>query len=317
MTLPLALSPHAEIMFQAATLGIFLVVSTAIWTWVFVRWRDGRPIIPLARRRPVPWSGLDVLFIFLMAFFLPISLGRAVETWLGSSADQQAPGPGTDLAHPAERLLGSRDPAAIVVALAMAVVVAHAVRRVPLSRLAARLARGGLAAAATRASGAPPGDRVAAATTSGRALRGGAHPRWQRPAGADQIVKAFLGQMTGSLLTLAATVAFLHIGVRATAIDLGWNKEKLLADTRLGLVTLLAVIAPVLALQVALAQAVRAAHIDFGPIPFRFSSWRWHWAFFINERIGLLPRWFCTWPSTPPQLCFSSLGNKRMAGWSR
>ncbi len=124
MTLPLALSPHAEIMFQAATLGIFLVVSTAIWTWVFVRWRDGRPIIPLARRRPVPWSGLDVLFIFLMAFFLPISLGRAVETWLGSSADQQAPGPGTDLAHPAERLLGSRDPAAIVVALAMAVVVA-------------------------------------------------------------------------------------------------------------------------------------------------------------------------------------------------
>ena len=62
----------------------------------------------------------------------------------------------------------------------------------------------------------------------------------------------FLGQMAADLLALGLAIVVLRFAAGATAADLGWKPEKLRADAKLGLLALLAVIGPVLTLQVAL-----------------------------------------------------------------
>ncbi len=123
MTLPLATSP-GEVILQAAILAVLLAVSAGLWIWVCTRWQRGEPIIPLARRRPVPWQAQDVLFIFLMGLFLSITAAKAVKAWMGPEAEQRAADQKPELAHPAEQLLRSGNPAAIAVAVTMAIVVA-------------------------------------------------------------------------------------------------------------------------------------------------------------------------------------------------
>ena len=77
----------------------------------------------------------------------------------------------------------------------------------------------------------------------------------------------FLAQMAADLLVLGLAIAVLRFAAGATAADLGWKPEKLRSDAKLGLLALLAVIGPVLALQVALMGLVKWTGIDYAPDP--------------------------------------------------
>ena len=90
MTPLLATSP-GEGMLQAAILAVLLAVSAGIWTWIYTRWQQGEPIMPLARRRPVPWQAQDVLFVFLIALLLLHAAVRAVQAWMGPDAGSRRP----------------------------------------------------------------------------------------------------------------------------------------------------------------------------------------------------------------------------------
>jgi len=54
-------------------LGLLFVFSLGTWVWILFNWLRGKPVLVWQRRRPVPWSGLDVLVIFFL-FHWPLIL---------------------------------------------------------------------------------------------------------------------------------------------------------------------------------------------------------------------------------------------------
>ena len=123
MTPLLATSP-GEVMLSAAILMALLAASAAIWTRILAQRRRGEPIIPLVRRRPVPWHGQDVLFLLLLAVLLPITAVGVVRAWMGPDAAQQAADATPELAHPAEQLLRTGTAYEKIVAVVIAVLIA-------------------------------------------------------------------------------------------------------------------------------------------------------------------------------------------------
>ena len=73
------------------------------------------------------------------------------------------------------------------------------------------------------------------------------------------------GRSAGARLAIGV----LRFAAGATAADLGWKPEKLRSDAKLGLLALLAVVGPLLALQIALVMLVKATGINYAldPIP--------------------------------------------------
>jgi len=248
--------------------SVFLAVAAAIWTWICVRRRQGRPIIPLARRRPVPWQAQDVLFIFLMYYLFPILAIGAVQTWTGIDAAEQVADQKPELSHPAEQLLRTSDPGAIAVSVVLAVLVAPLIEEF-IFRV---LLQGWLEAVWTRRRTARPELRSAPfswlpivlpaalfALLHGRSGRVPLTPEFQ--------TLLFLVQMEAYVVTLYLAIKVLRFAAGATAADLGWKPEKLRTDAKLGLVALLAVIGPVLALQGVLTVVVKRSGIDCAPDP--------------------------------------------------
>jgi membrane protease YdiL (CAAX protease family) len=223
----------------------------------------------------VPWQGQDVLFIFLISFLLPIMAGWAVRAWIGDRAAQQAAAQKTesDLAHPAEQMLRSRDPAAIAVAAVMAVIVAPLVEEF-LYRV---LLQGWLEAVWSRKRRMQPEWRAAPLSWIPIvlpavifALR---HVRTSSaPLAPHVLLGLFLGQMAADVLMLGLAIVLLRFALGATAADLGWKAEKLRSDAKLGLLALLAVVGPVLTLQLGMLQLTNWTGIDYSldPIPLFF-----------------------------------------------
>ena len=154
----------------------------------------GKPIIPLARRRPVPWQAQDVLFLFLIGFGFPIGATLAVQMWIGpdtarhaadqesKDAAQQAADQKSTLAHPAEQLLRSGNPGAIAIAVTMAVIVAPLIEEF-LFRVLLQGWLEALESAAAKASGVAGGpDFVDPDRAAGRTLRSLAPPLRQTAA---------------------------------------------------------------------------------------------------------------------------------------
>ena len=267
MTLPLATSP-SEATRHAAILLFFLAIGAVLWAWVVVRRRRGKPIIPLARRRPVPWMGGDVLFVFLMSYLLSLMMATLMGAWLGPAAAGHAANHESDLAHPAEKLLGSGNPLAIAIAVTMAVFVVPLIEEV-LFRV---LLQGWLEAIWSRRRRIHPAFRAApfawmpiampAALFALMHFRVGRTPLpWQ------YIAWMSVAQMAGDLLAICLAIAVLHFAARATLADLGWKADKLAADARLGLLALLAVIGPVLAIQNILVALISVERIPIAPDP--------------------------------------------------
>ncbi len=111
-----------------------VAASAGVWHWLFKRWRAGEPVIPLVRRKPVPWLGRDVLYLLLLAVLLPGLAASAVKTFAGEGAPQEdaVTKPSErennvkkhETANPAVDLLGSGDWRMIALATFTAVVVA-------------------------------------------------------------------------------------------------------------------------------------------------------------------------------------------------
>jgi membrane protease YdiL (CAAX protease family) len=277
-----ATTPH-ENMVQAAMLAILLFGGLGLWGWIFVRWRRREPIIPLARRRPVPWQAVEVLFLFLVFYLLPVIAAQSIRHWIGPDAVPPAKDQETSLAHPAEQLLGSDSRGAIAVAVTVALVVAPLIEEF-FFRV---LLQGWLEAVWSRRRRKCPGLREAPAAwlpvVLPAMLFALMHLRGRQTALPPRfLVSLFLGQMAAQLLVLGVALALLRFALGATASDLGWKPGKLGSDARLGLLGLLAVLGPVLVLQVAVTNLVKAAGVDYAldPIPL----------FFLALALGVLYR---------------------------
>jgi membrane protease YdiL (CAAX protease family) len=269
MTPLLAQSPREE-MLQAAVLAAFLAVSAAIWTWIYARWQRREPIVPLARRRPVPWQALDLLFIFLLGLLLPWMALGAVATWMGPEAAQRAADQKPELDHPAEQLLRRGTPSEKAIAVVMAVIVA------PLAEefFFRVLLQGWLEALWSRWRRKYPELRLAPASWPPIVLPALLFALMHLRSGKEPVAKeyltvVFLVQMAADLLVLRLAIGLLRSAVGATAADLGWKPEKLRSDAKLGLLALAAVIGPLLTIQAALVALVKSTGINYAldPIP--------------------------------------------------
>ncbi|MGA2258497.1 MAG: CPBP family intramembrane glutamic endopeptidase [Thermoguttaceae bacterium] len=267
MTPLLATSLREEIG-QAAILALFLAVSAAIWAWIYARWQQGKPIIPLARRRPVPWQAQDVLFIFVIGLLLPIMATGAVRAWMGPEVAQQAADQKPELAHPAEQLLRTGTPGEKAIAVAMAVIVAPLVEEF-FFRV---LLQGWLEAIWSRRRRKRPELRSASVSWLPIVLPAALFALMHLRSGKEPLSKEclsvlFLAQIAADLITLGLVIALLRFAAGATAADLGWKPEKVRSDAKLGLLALLAAIGPVLTLQFVLMGLVNWARIDYAPDP--------------------------------------------------
>jgi len=254
--------------------GLLIAASIAVWGWAAVRLGRGPPVLPYEPRRRVPWRAADVLLVFLL-FELPAVIALALGILLGSdfaepptarTAEQ------VDVEHPIVDLLGA-DPSLTtwllcgLVAVVIAPVVEEFMYRLVLQgwlEAGERRARRRLALLRPLARGVGPVLFVSLLF----ALR---HFRRDEPSmEADQIKQVLVFQAVWSLLAFGFALGLLRIRSGATAADLGFVREKLLGDVRLGLLVFSAVTAPVLVLQYALTRIELSQHFAADPIPLFF-----------------------------------------------
>ncbi len=270
---------RVEILMAAA--GVAAMAACAgVWHWAFNRWRSGRPVIPLARRRPVPWQGGDVLFILLAALVLPLLAASAATRFAGANAAhedgetkplERPDDKKRETVNPAIDLLGSGDWRMIALATVAAVVVAPLVEEF-LFRV---LLQGWLEAVWSRRRRSRPELRSPPKSymplVLPAALFALMHFRVGRAVPTPQdlpvLFAVVVARLAAELAMLGLAFCLLRFGHGATAADLGWQPRKVPADAKLALVALLAITPPVLLLQVVLTQAVKYTGLDFAPDP--------------------------------------------------
>jgi membrane protease YdiL (CAAX protease family) len=255
-------------MLKITTIAVFAVVSLGIWLHVYMRRLWGLPVVPFARRRPAPWLGQDVLFIFLLAYFILIIASSLAGRLAGGEPVRESVEQKVQSEHPAERLLREGDWRAIAVAVFVAVIVAPIFEefmfRVLLQGwLEARWSRRRRRHPALRR---PPWSWLPVVLPA--AIFAVIHVRLGRAPQSPQFLTAmFLGQIAASLATFGVAIVVLRLGAGATAADLGWQPRKLPGDAKLALVALLAAAPPLLLLQFDLHEALNWAGMTIAPDP--------------------------------------------------
>jgi membrane protease YdiL (CAAX protease family) len=265
-------------MMGLSIIAVLSVASIAIWCWIVNRLEAGVPLIPLARRRPVPWRGLDVFFIFVLAFLLPIfAIAAANKFFAAKPLEESAEKPAAEeveqakkleMGHPAEDLLGSHDWRMIAAAMIAAVVVAPILEEL-LFRV---VLQGWLESVWSHRRRLNPTLRdfpfswfpllMPAALFALIHFRSG-----REPPSLNLMLYAFIAQIAASLLTLAVVIVVLRFGAGATAADLGWQPKKLPYDCKTAVVALIAVAPPLLLLNGALKLAILRGNIPIAPDP--------------------------------------------------
>ncbi len=282
-------------MIRLSIIAALLAASAGVWYWIFMRRQAGLPLIPLARRRPVPWLGRDVLYVFFIWWCLPSLATLAVYKVVGINAAQrvaETPPPKDQKAeklqteHPTADLLRSGDWRMIAVATIAAVIVAPMIEEF-LFRV---VLQGWLEAVWSRRRRKRRELRNApfswypillpAAFFALIHFRFGREP--PTPESLNTLLMAHAVRIAASLLTLAVAIAVLRFGIGATAADLGWQPHKLAADGKSAMVALIAVMPPLLLLQLALNVAAELANIPIAPDPIPL--------FFLALAFGLLYR---------------------------
>jgi membrane protease YdiL (CAAX protease family) len=288
MTSLLAISPGGERL-AALILAVVLAASASLWGWIFTRWKQSKPIIPLARRRPVPWHGQDVLFIFLLAFFLPGAVMLAVRSWTAPEPANEAAERKPETTHPAEQLLRTGNIGMIAVAALMAVVVAPVIEEF-LFRV---LLQGWLEAVWSRRRRRRPRMRQPpiswAPIVLPALLFAVSHLRFSREQPSSEYwAISFLAQIGGDFMVILTAIALLRFGLRATAADLGWQPKHSGSDIKLGILALVAAIPPVLAIQVVLVGLFQSAKIGVAPdpLPLFFLALVLGWLYHRTHRIA-------------------------------
>jgi membrane protease YdiL (CAAX protease family) len=237
---------------------IFFAIGVCLiaWAGIIDRWRSGTPILPYQPRRRVPWQFWDILAvwffyvagvgiaIYIAQYFFPL---ETIEN-SGKVAVER-----TSAAHPIVQLLAVKNWAALILCSTAAVVVAPMYeefffrvllqgwlekvernwrRRLPMLRRLMPLA--------------------AMPIFISSIIFAGQHFRTKGPVvkvepfmlllACDSIVK---------ILSIVFGIVFIRWRVGASAVDMGWAPGKSLADVRLGLITFVAIAAPIYGSQMA------------------------------------------------------------------
>ncbi len=253
-----------------------LLASGWVWSTVAARWQSGLAVLPYTPRRPVPWRGGHVLAVMIVYILAPAAAVSIVRLLLGPEATRELPGAapaGTD--HPIARLAKEGSGWMLPVAFLAAVVVAPLVEEF-LFRL---LLQGWLEAAWLRCRRQAPalrrlGPRAVVPVTLVALLFAWMHYRTVGPQYRAQFLAAiFIGQAVAGLATVAFALGLLHWHAGANAADLGWHWKSLPGDARLGLLTFLALAAPIYLLQyflqIALTKSLQTPVVP-DPVPLFF-----------------------------------------------
>jgi membrane protease YdiL (CAAX protease family) len=250
--MPLFAKLPADVLIPAAAI-LLLTACVDAWVWIAARWRRGQPVLPYQPRRPVPWGGLDLIFI--VAFYLVFQAGvwGVAGLVLGPAALQPPDSYNVEEAgteHEVVRLMEQGGPWVILLCVVSVVVIAPLVEEF-LFRL---LFQGWLEAIERRWRRQMP--------TLRRLLPRGSLPvflstvvfaRMHFRVDGPPVNPRFLAfALVGGMLAELATVIF-AIGVLrwrgATAADFGWAPAKLRGDAATGLLAFCAAAAPIYTLQ--------------------------------------------------------------------
>jgi len=221
----------------------------AMWVWIAVRLIRHEPILPFAPRRPVPWGGRSVLLI-MSVFFAPLLLAP-----LFGHAGKRTGG----TQHPIVTLIHNEPSWPNLCLVAWAATVVAPIVEEFIFRL---VIQGWLEKA----------ERQSRRSAFARKLLKRLPPRWSGmlrgvfpvllvsllfaslhfPAAESEprvVVKSLVQDSIYKTLVLAVGVAVLRVGAHATAIDFGVVRREFWRDARLGVLTFLAIAAPIFVLQ--------------------------------------------------------------------
>lgn len=252
------------------------LASLAIWTVVAIRIRRGLPVLPYQPRRRVPWQWFDLLIVVFANAVLGIAalwlacvvsghdFQEAIATERAEPVQAEpVGGDEVDRAeellreHPLVVLLQSRPHLGMFLFCALVAVIAAPLFEEFLFRL---LLQGWLEAVENRLRrrflwlrkslpGAMPVLMVAL-------LFAGQHSREPSPEpDVDLLITKMGAFAAAALLTLAFGVWLVRVRAGATVADLGIVPEKFWADVRLGVLTFVAIAAPIYTLQDLLARS--------------------------------------------------------------
>ncbi len=270
----------AQFELSETLLAVCLLVfsaSVALWVWIVRRAIHGKPIMPYAWRRPVPWQAVDLLVVAAFYYLIPSAIfdldRRLFPVPLTPAADK-VDEVAASTEHPVLVLLRQdRTPSTLVVCLVAVVLVAPIAEEILFRLLLQgalegaerrwrRLARG----AGLLLRGPMPliGSSLAFALLHAR----GAAP----PPDARLVFHILVCGMLGNTVTVVLALALVRVRAGASAVDLGWQRDKLADDLKLGLGTALSVVPWLYVVQVSM-TALLPKSISADPItliPFAF-----------------------------------------------
>jgi membrane protease YdiL (CAAX protease family) len=239
-------------LFDPLMLMVFACI--AVWAAAYQRWRRRLPVLPYEPHRRVPWNGFDVLLLCTMFYVLSPALILGIsEQWFGVSTAPVQEATPLDADHPLMRvLLEGHNFWALLLGVVSAIVIAPITEEF-VFRL---LLQGWLESLERRMRRRIPALRRImlgiVPVMSVAMLFAAMHIRTPEPRAATSAIVVLLGvQAVVSLLMVAASVCWLKFVAGATLADFGIVPKKLAADIRLGLLTLVAVAAPVYTVMIA------------------------------------------------------------------
>jgi membrane protease YdiL (CAAX protease family) len=228
---------------------LFLGVGACLVVWAVIleAWFTGRPVLAYQPRRRVPWRFWDILavvFFYVGTSILVFSLLEQLFPLQSKPPDAKEP---ETFAHPIVQLLAVKDWAAIVLCSVIAVVVAPVVEemffRVLLQGWLEKVDRTWRRRVPALRSMMP---LAAMPILVSSLVFAGQHFRVAEPqVSPTQLVLLFVSNGITGVLSLVFGIAWLRLRAGATAADLGWDPQKIVADVRLGLVAFAAIAAPI------------------------------------------------------------------------
>lgn len=273
ITLAQTVEPGAALL-VAILLLLAMMAAFAFWIALFQRRGVAEPILPKEPRTLVPWQGRDVLAVLAMHMVLSVLAGGLVQWLLGPELTEALPvgdGKTPDSAHAVLKAMASGGPWVLLLCVVAAVVVAPVAEEF-LFRV---VLQGWLESCVERFSGLFPGVRRVLPGEWGPVLLSSllfasVHFRTAEPERHGEfLIGLLLANAVVGLLSLGCAVAWLRLRAGATAADLGLVPGKMADDARLGLWSLVGVLGPIYAVQIA-GYLVLPKHVAPDPIPLFF-----------------------------------------------